>query len=454
MGIFEAVKKPAIWRLLAKKLIPVYIFLLIAVIGIKHELPVYLKHKYPPVKKEKRFLGLIETEHHSKKWLVEYDKWSFYLYLLTIGLAVPWALLLLKSTLSEADGLVKESFEKAERAEKQRDLSSAIYNLKTALSFVTDPQISSDIENKIDKLKSTLGSIINPTMTIVSETPENAGETTVVKQPSIEAGIILNRYKKIRELGRGGMGVVWLAEDKVLERQVAVKELPIQFSNDTEFKNRFLREAKLLAKLTHPNIVQIYDIIEDTKGLYYTMEFVDGDSLDKASKNSKMQLKSILDYAEQILMGIEYAHGMKIIHRDLKPMNILLRPDGILKIADFGLAKILGSASFTMAGTIMGSPRYMSPEQAMGEDVDERSDIYSFSMIIYELVTGKPAFTGSTSEVMAKQIRMFPPVPSTVAKIPAWLDGFIMKGIEKDKVKRYQTAAAMLEVLNAHKSET
>ena len=124
--MFEAVKKPAIWRLLAKKLIPVYIFLAIAVTGINHELPVYLKHKYPPVKKEKRFLGLIETEHHSKKWLVEYDKWSFYLYLLTIGLAVPWALLLLKSTLSEAEGLVKESFEKAERAEKQRALSSAI----------------------------------------------------------------------------------------------------------------------------------------------------------------------------------------------------------------------------------------------------------------------------------------------------------------------------------------
>jgi serine/threonine-protein kinase len=261
------------------------------------------------------------------------------------------------------------------------------------------------------------------------------------------------RYKKIKKLGQGAMGIVWLSEDTVLERQVAIKELPFHIAEDAEFKERFFREAKLLARLTHPNIVQLYDIIEDRDAIYYTMEYVEGASLDQVVKASRLPIDTILDYAMQILKGMDYAHSMKIIHRDLKPMNIMVRKDNIIKIADFGLAKLVGSSSVTIAGTVMGSPMYMSPEQAAGEDADERSDIYSFSMILYELITGTPAFTGMPRDVIAKQIQATPAMPSTLVSIPNWLDELIIKGLSKNREQRYQKISDMMTVIAGHKNQ-
>ncbi len=174
------------------------------------------------------------------------------------------------------------------------------------------------------------------------------------------------------------------------------------------------------------------------------MEYVEGQSLDRLSKGARLPLNTTLDYALQILRGMEYAHRMKIIHRDLKPMNILVRKDNIIKIADFGLAKLVGSSGVTMAGTVMGSPLYMSPEQAMGEETDERSDIYSFSMVLYELVAGTPAFTGMPKDVIAQQIQAMPAKPSTVITVPRWIDDMIMKGLAKDKAQRYQSVSEII----------
>ncbi|MCL5278184.1 MAG: serine/threonine protein kinase, partial [Deltaproteobacteria bacterium] len=322
--------------------------------------------------------------------------------------------------------------------------------LKVASSFTTDVRLVEDIQKKVEEMKASLTSQSTGLGKESTGRKQRGPDRTAVKRPDGMTEYIAGRYKKIQKLGQGGMGVVWLAEDNTLERRIAIKELPLQFAHDREFKERFFREARLLARLTHPNIVQVYDIIEDSDAVYYTMEFVDGVSLDKTSKVPRLSMSAIIDYALQILKGIEYAHSMKIIHRDLKPMNIMVRNDGVIKIADFGLAKLMGSSPLTMAGTVMGSPMYMSPEQALGEDVDARSDLYSFSMILYELVTGSPAFKGSTKEVIAQQIRGVPAPPSSIMDIPHWVDDLIMKGISKDRSQRYQDASEMMAYITRH----
>jgi hypothetical protein len=454
MNVF---KRTAIIKLWLKRAIPVYLFLIVSFITIKYGLTSYLKHKYPPLIKEDTILGVrlpfANRVLHRDRWLVAYGEWSPYFYLVATGIACIWMFVLLKSTSEIANDLSMAALEKSDKAEAANDLSQAIYNLKVAASFTIDEKLTDDINKKIDKLKSSLSSrstILNKT---VAEQKQIEPDKTVVKQLAGSTEYIAKRYRKIKRLGQGAMGVVWLADDAVLERQVAIKELPFHIAEDVEFKERFLREARLLARLTHPNIVQLYDIVEDGGSMYYTMEYVEGMSLDLVSKASRLPIDKILDYTLQILKGIGYAHSMKIIHRDLKPMNILVRRDSIVKIADFGLAKLVGGSSVTIVGTVMGSPMYMSPEQAVGEEADERSDIYSFSMILYELTAGTPAFTGTPKDVIAKQIQAIPAKPSSLVSVPNWLEELILKGLSKNKEKRYQKISDMITEITNHKNQ-
>jgi len=453
MKVFTIFKKPAIIKLWLKRAIPAYIFLIVSIIAIKYGLASYLKHKYPPIVREEKVLGIFDVgkKIYINRWQKVYNRWSPYFYITAVAITGAWMLILLKSTSEKAEFLSISAIEKADKAESMNDLSQAIYNLKNAAAFSLDDKQVDMINQRIDALKASLSSRqTNINKAYVEQTIVSV-DKTVVKQSADTMDYIASRYKRIQKLGQGAMGIVWLANDTVLERQVAIKELPVQIAEDKEFKERFFREAKLLARLTHPNIVQLYDIVEDKDVLYYTMEYVDGVSLDKLYKTSKLSMDTILDYALQILKGMEYAHEMRIIHRDLKPMNILVRKDNIVKIADFGLAKLVGSSSVTIAGTVMGSPMYMSPEQALGEEADERSDIYSFSMILYELVTGTPAFTGTPKDVIAQQIQAPPPKPSSRVEIPDWLEGIILKGLAKDKGQRYQRISDIITELSKHR---
>lgn len=443
----KALKRPALAGLWLRRAVPVYVVLIVSLVAVKFGLTAYLQHKYPPVVKNDRVFGVrlpfLHKVYHDR-WLVEYDKWSLYAYILVAGLAGVWMLVLLKSTAERANGLVQEALEKAENARTHNELSRSMYNLKVAASYSLDESQRQDLHQKIEHLKSRLSA--RPAAFPPAGGVEHLADPgkTVVRQSPVPEDTLVQRYHKIEKLGQGAMGIVWLAEDRVLERRVAVKELPVHIAEDREFKERFFREAKILARLTHPNIVQLYDIVEDGDTVYYTMEYVEGQSLDRLSKGARLPLNTTLDYALQILRGMEYAHRMKIIHRDLKPMNILVRKDNIIKIADFGLAKLVGSSGVTMAGTVMGSPLYMSPEQAMGEETDERSDIYSFSMVLYELVAGTPAFTGMPKDVIAQQIQAMPAKPSTVITVPRWIDDMIMKGLAKDKAQRYQSVSEII----------
>jgi serine/threonine protein kinase len=199
------------------------------------------------------------------------------------------------------------------------------------------------------------------------------------------------RYTVDRLLGRGGMASVYLAHDGELERPVAIKVLSEQYALDDEFAGRFRREAQTAAKLAHPNIVQVFDTGEDEGRLFIVMEYVEGEGLDEVlGRDGRLPPDSVLDLADQACAALQYAHEQGVVHRDVKPANLLIRTDGMLKVADFGIARAGQATQLTQVGTILGTLNYLAPEQARGEDVSAQADIYSLGAVLYELFTGEP----------------------------------------------------------------
>lgn len=250
-----------------------------------------------------------------------------------------------------------------------------------------------------------------------------------------------NRYIIDGELGRGGMGIVYKARDEVLDRIVALKKLPRALLDDTEYLTRFKREAKTLARLAHPAILQIYDLLEDRDDVWMALEYVDGGDLSAhLSAHGPVIYSEAARLASAIAEGMAYAHARQTIHRDLKPANILLDKSMQPKISDFGLAKLSLSNSMTIEGSILGSPRYMSPEQAAGKDVDHRTDVYSLGIILYEMVSGRTPFEGDTSQILTKHITQPPPPLRTVAPdLPEDLEALIMHMLAKEVDERIET---------------
>src|SRR3954469_17906925 len=200
------------------------------------------------------------------------------------------------------------------------------------------------------------------------------------------------RYRALKRLGAGGMAEVWCAEDEVLGRRVALKLLGGRFATDPEFRERFRREAQAAAGLTHPNIVGIFDRSEWEGTPYIAMELVDGQTLKEVvTQRGPLPPNVAVELTEQILRGLGYAHKRGIVHRDVKPQNVILDPDGQAKVADFGIARA-GNSEMTEAGAIVGTVQYLSPEQANGDPVDARSDLYSTGIVLYELLTDHPPF--------------------------------------------------------------
>lgn len=259
---------------------------------------------------------------------------------------------------------------------------------------------------------------------------------------------ILGRYKILQRLGGGGMGIVWKANDLVLDRCVALKILRPEMSEDDDFVWRFRREAKAAASLSHPNIVNIYDVGED-QGLYFiVMELVEGETLrDKLTREGKLEPNEALRIAEQICLGLSHAHKNKIIHRDIKPQNILLTESGDVKVADFGIARALGGVSTTSTNVIVGSALYLSPEQARNGLVTARSDLYSLGVVLYEMITGNPPFSGDSPVAVALQHldAEVPAIGEEGGKVSHELENLIAKALAKSADDRFQSADEMLE---------
>lgn len=265
---------------------------------------------------------------------------------------------------------------------------------------------------------------------------------------NLEGKLLGNRYEIIEKVGNGGMATVYKAVDKVLKRYVAVKILRDEFTTDEEFIKRFEVEAQSAARLTHPNIVSIYDVGVEGNLYYIVMELIQGKTLKEIIIEEKGPLpwKWSINVAIQIASALEMAHKNNIIHRDIKPHNIIITEDGIAKVTDFGIAKAVSNSTITAFGTTMGSVHYFSPEHARGGYTDAKSDLYSLGVVMYEMVTGKVPFDADTPvSVALKHMQEKPVEPIEVNKnVPIAVNKIIMRALQKDTTLRYQSATEML----------
>ena len=278
----------------------------------------------------------------------------------------------------------------------------------------------------------------------------------------LPAGTRLGRYEVRSPLGAGGMGEVYLAQDTKLDRQVALKILPPEFADDKDRMGRFVREARSASTLNHPNIITIHEIGETDGSHFIATEYIRGETLHTRLKQNPPDLKTTLDIAIQVASALDAAHRAGIVHRDIKPENVMIRPDGLVKILDFGIAKLstpiesgeeaaTAIQAQTQAGMIIGTPQFMSPEQARGRGVDHQTDIFSFGVVFYEMLSGSSPFAGETvSDVIAAVLTK---EPQALSGLPAGLEEIVNKTLEKDKKQRYQTTEDLLCDLREVKAE-
>ncbi len=264
-------------------------------------------------------------------------------------------------------------------------------------------------------------------------------------QNTLSGSLFAGRYRVTRKLGGGGMADVYLAEDQELGRRVAVKILHERYANDEQFVERFRREATHAAGLSHPNIVSIFDRGEADGSYFIVMEYVEGRTLKELIRGrGPCPIPVAIAYTRQILSGLRYAHRNGVVHRDIKPHNVIVDPEGVVKVTDFGIARA-GASQMTEEGAIIGTAQYLSPEQARGAPVDQTSDLYSTGIVLYELLTAEVPFSGDTPvEIAMKHLSEIPDPPSALrTEVPDDLDNVVLRALSKEPGDRYQSAAAM-----------
>jgi eukaryotic-like serine/threonine-protein kinase len=261
----------------------------------------------------------------------------------------------------------------------------------------------------------------------------------------------VGEYEILSQIGAGGMGCVYKVRNIISNREEAMKILLPDFAKDPELTARFMSEIRTLAGLEHPNIAQLRTAFQVEKQFVMVMEYVEGTTLDKLAPQLQGSLETLLDYAGQVLAALSYAHGRGVTHRDIKPANIMITSHGVVKLMDFGIAKSTTDMNLTRPGTTMGSIYYMSPEQVRGGTIDARSDIYSFGVTLYEVLTGRKPFQADTSySVLNAQVNETPKPPAEVnPAIPQALSDIVMRAMEKDPGQRFQTAEEFRNSLKA-----
>jgi serine/threonine protein kinase len=282
---------------------------------------------------------------------------------------------------------------------------------------------------------------------------------------TLQSGFRIGTYQILSPLGAGGMGQVYRARDVKLERQVALKVLPEKFASDAERISRFQREARVLASLNHPHIAQIYGLEESGGISCLVLELVEGDGLDRRLEHGPIPIEEALEISRQIALGLETAHERGILHRDLKPANVKLTAGGSVKILDFGLAKIFETGRVpsnlsesptllteaTRSDVLLGTPSYMSPEQVRGKPTDERSDVWAFGCVLYELLTGKQAFSGdSVAETMGAITKADPAWSALPPETSPNIQRLLRRCLQKDPARRlHHIADARIEIEEA-----
>ena len=346
-----------------------------------------------------------------------------------------------------------------ERAPKDRDLF-------LAMACDADVALRKEVESLLASQQKSDGLLEEPAADLAAEwaqaSRQATGRTENLKQQAI------GPYQILSKLGKGGMGEVYLAEDSRLRRKVALKLLPVEISNRKDRLRRLKIEAQAASATNHPNIITIYEIGVENSVHFLATEFVEGQTLRKLLTSRELELGEALDIAIQIAGALSAAHAAGVRHRDIKPENIMVRPDGLVKVLDFGLAKLeeprammadSSATTFvdanTMPGMVMGTAQYMSPEQARGLDVDHRTDIFSLGVVLYEMVTGDAPFTGDEIiEVMAAIAHRQPtPLSKLAPKAPAQLEKIVNQALQKDRDQRYPNAAELVTDLKELKQE-
>ena len=262
------------------------------------------------------------------------------------------------------------------------------------------------------------------------------------------------RYNLVAKLGKGSMGIVYKAHDPNIDRPIALKVMRRDRVTSQDFVQRFLKEARAIGKLSHPNIVSVYDAGQDRGALFIAMELLEGKSLEEIMKNKRLGPHDIVKLGIQVAEALDYAHQQGIVHRDIKPSNIILTPAEQVKITDFGIARIEDPSATqqTQAGQILGTPAYMSPEQVRGGQVDSRSDLYSLGVILYELITGNRPFTGDSIATIFSAILLEEPAALEVSDSPMrqTLNEVVVKSLNKSPEKRFHTGKEMANPLKKY----
>jgi serine/threonine protein kinase len=262
----------------------------------------------------------------------------------------------------------------------------------------------------------------------------------------------IGKYRIERELGRGAMGVVYKAFDPVVERAVAIKTIHLDVENAGDLVARLRREAKSVGQLEHTNIVTLYDAGESNGLFFLAMQFIQGETLqDRITRQKWFTLKEVLEVFGQICAGLDYAHQRGVIHRDIKPANIMLTHDGVVKLTDFGIAKVAGTGT-TSTGLVVGTPSYMSPEQALGKPLDGRSDIFSLGSMLYEMMTGEKAFPGQNATTVMYKIVHEPPTPLAVLQpgLDPAVEAIVLRALAKSPEQRFQTCGELASALEVY----
>lgn len=375
-----------------------------------------------------------------------------------ISLWVLWGVLLAFLLWWRFPGFARYAQEQSQAKEKTADKlleqrpgdSLLLYN--EALQWALEPEHEASINRKIAAVNSLFSGesedrkavkeetmAISPTGTVMIGEGDAAPETRPVGE----------RYQIQRRLGEGAMGVVYLANDQRMDREVAIKQLSPSLLGDKELMARFRQEARALARLVHPNIVQAFDFIEEGHQAWITMEYVEGQELNELLTDQPMAVEETLDLTRQVASAMAYAHEQGVVHRDLKPANILVTANGSIKIMDFGVAKLNESSMLTRVGTIMGSPAFMSPEQASGHEVGDSTDIYALGIMLYRMLTGHYPFTGDAKSIIAQHLTKVPePVGNFRPDVPDELAALISSMLEKNPDDRPKSMGDIVKQLN------
>lgn len=461
----DLVRKPAIirrWLLGARR---AQLALLIVIVTVPTFIPAALDHvlekAYPPEETSKLF-GLVEQIHPDprlgpRKALARMLLWTG-----AAGLVLGLLWLQIPRAFEESRQRARELEAEADTlCELSPSHSRLLY--RSALGLETEPEREATLFDKLVHVNGRPN--IGPAATHGRRTQatssgadgsEPTGNATILapqsNQTVLPAATVGHegRYRLEDQLGRGAMGVVYRALDTRLERPVALKQLLVHRTREPEILRRFRQEAKVLARLSHPHIVQVYDFFENDTGAWIVMELVDGNDLDHRLGGGALPVHEVVHRGAELAAGLGYAHEQGVVHRDFKPANVLIDAYGHCKISDFGIAKLSQSSVDTQAGTVLGSPAYMSPEQAKGDPVDARADIYALGVALYHMATGRLPFCGDAKSVLAQMLTQAPTDPATInPSLPPALADLILKQLAKDPAQRPSSAAEVAATLKA-----